>query len=89
MSTLIYFADIPGIEITQFSDEHMRIKHLRDGAEMDFWPHTGKAHWLNMTQNIYFTIQNLDAYLEDKFVPKWWQKWPFKYQGKETAPRLG
>lgn len=83
---MAYYGELPQIEIEQFSDSHYRITRVRDGGQMDVWPHTGKAKWRWNDQSGYFTIHDLDRYMEEKFCPKWWEEEPFGQRPVVVGP---
>lgn len=52
-------------EITRL---HLRLTRNRDQMQMDYHPNNGKAVWLGFDPPVHFTIKDIEAYIQQKFI---------------------
>lgn len=58
---------LDSFEVEEIAPWHLRLMRNRDGARMDYFPKTGRACWLGFTKQTFFTIRDMDAYINLKF----------------------
>lgn len=63
-----WYGHVETFEVHAFSDFHLRLTRKRDGLQMDYFPKTGKAVWLGFEKQTYFTIKDMEAYIQKMFL---------------------